>query len=176
MKLSNLHNDLLMIRIYAVLFVFNLLIVLPYSIKAINAFNKRNELKSDLTNIKIDMETKLEQLRQSSIVYSEALTYKKDLDIALPSNNDVQNYLVSLVESISGVGYVLTDLTVDFREEKGEIFINLEMEGSPSNIGSVIDVLESLPRITEIQDIAVSFNELDDISMVVKVFVVEAGN
>ena len=74
------------------------------------------------------------------------------------------------------MGYVLTDLTVDYKQVKGEVYINLEMEGTPSNVGNVIDALESIPRITEVQDITVNFNNPDDILIVVKVFVVEAGS
>ena len=176
-KLTNtLQNDLTIIRVFVLLFVLNLVVVLPLSVKATNTFNKRNELKSKLTGIKMDMETKLGQLRQSSVVYSEALSYKNDLDSALPSDSDIQNYLVSLVETTSGVGYVLTDLTVDYKQVKGEVYINLEMEGTPSNVGNVIDALESIPRITEVQDITVNFNNPDDILIVVKVFVVEADS
>ena len=176
-KLTNtLQNDLTIIRMFVLLFVLNLVVVLPLSVKATNTFNKRNELKNKLIEIKMDMETKLGQLRQSSVVYSEALSYKNDLDSALPSDSDIQNYLVSLVETASGVGYVLTDLNINYRQVAGEVYINLKMEGAPSNIGNVIDALESMPRITEVQDITVNFNNPDDILIVVKVFVVEAGS
>ena len=74
------------------------------------------------------------------------------------------------------MGYVLTDLNINYRQVAGEVYINLKMEGAPSNIGNVIDALESMPRITEVQDITVNFNNPDDILIVVKVFVVEADS
>jgi len=168
-------NDLIMVRVYAFLFVLNLIVVVPLSVKAADSIGKRNELKSRLVSIKTDMEAKLDQLRQSSVVYSEALSYKNDLEIALPSESDVENYLVSLVETFGGVGYVLTDLNVSPRKSEGEVELSLNMEGDPSNIGRVIEALESMPRITEVQEISVNFNGREDILIVVKILVVETG-
>ena len=58
---------------------------------------------------------------------------------------------------------------------EGEVHLNLNLEGDPSNIGRVIEALESMPRITEVQEISVSFNVREDILVVVKILVVGDG-
>ena len=69
-------------------------------------------------------------------------------------------------------GYDITKIIQHLQQEQGTA-TNIKSSGTRDN---VIDALESIPRITEVQDITVNFNNPDDILIVVKVFVVEAGS
>lgn len=156
-------------KLYAIWFVLSFLFILFYGILPTRR-NLKNKIEiqnqmGDLNDVMTENIKKLSQLEKD---YEEAEKYVPYLNEYLPEDADVQNYLVDFTSALSRTGFSLNRFTVSGAEH---VLIKVEIQGFGEE-QRLVDEIESLKRVTNIEDFSVSYQQdgSKDISLSLKVF------
>ena len=130
------------------------------------------KLVREMTKTNVMLRKKITDIADAKDKMDDISDFLKLLEIYLPDNFNIQNYIVDFVFSAGDADYVIDRFT-PVKQDKGsvDIAVNLIGTGDPLKL---IKNIESLIRVTEIQEVrfskGVDFNEL---TLTVKTFIME---
>jgi hypothetical protein len=168
-----LSNEEISYRVYLVLAVVTFVVVglfgvIPSTKNLISNITLASSINKDNSSLL----SKLIELKKVEIQLNNVGSNILFLDSYLPENFDIQNYLVDFVFASGEADFVVERVT-PFNEDKDNIDLSLVMIGNGDSI-KLINVLESLNRITEVQSLNVSKGkEYNTLSMLIKTFIME---
>ncbi len=160
-------------KLYKILIALNLIVFVGFGLRVgIPAIAQRSMAIKQLTQLKTDMQTKLDDLSQIANQYKSVQPYIAALDAALPSTTDMHTYLLSLVDALSAKGFILAGYyagSVSTGSHAGATSIDLSIVGDPLKTAELVKTLEGLDRFTVVDSIRINF--LDTSSIRASIFV-----
>jgi hypothetical protein len=129
-------------------------------------------LAKDIRKNNVALAGKLIELKKSGVDLNNVGTNISFLDSYVPEDFNLQNYLVDFVFA-SGEADLVLERLIPIDEESGSVNLSVSMIGNGDPL-KLINVLESLNRISEIQSFSVFKGmEYNTISMIIKTFIME---
>lgn len=162
-----LYRAYLVLTVAAVVFV-GLFGIIPASkntvsnLKLVMEMNKTNKM---LSNKVIELKKAEESLNNvgNNVFF---------LENYLPENFNIQNYMVDFVFAAGDADFVVSRIT-PIKEKNGSVDIYVSMLGT-RDLVKLINILESLNRVSEIQEIRVTKGlEYNTLSMTLRTFIME---
>lgn len=168
-----LSNEEFSYRVYLILVVGTFIVVgLLGIIPSTKILISNITLASDINKNNKDLSSKLVSLKKIegdlNIVGQNAYF----LESYLPETFNIQNYLVDFVFA-SGEANLVVERVTPVKEDNGVVDLAVIMVGN-GDVVKLVNVLESLNRVTEVQSVSVSKGkEYDTLSMLIKTFIME---
>ena len=156
-------------KIYSIWFSLSFVFILFFGILPIlRNLREKIEVQKEMVDLNDIFTQNIKTLSQLEKDYQEVEDYLPYLNQYLPEDANVQNYLLDFTAALSRSGFSLNKLTVS---EGEHVLIKVSLQGTGDE-QSVIDGIENLKRVTNIEKIAVSYqeDELKSILLDLKVF------
>jgi hypothetical protein len=168
-----LSNDEVSYRLYMILVVGTFVVIGLFGvIPSTRILFSNISLASDLNKNNSALSSKLGEIKKVEADLNSVGTNAFFLENYLPTNFNIQTYIVDFVFA-SGESDLVVERVTPINEEKGIVNLSVTMIGNGSAL-KLINVLESLNRVSEIQSLSVTKGkEYDTISMLIKTFIME---
>lgn len=156
-------------KLYFFWFTASFLFILFFGIIPIlGNLKEKIEIRNQMVDLNEVLTQNIKKLSQLEKDYERAERYLPYLSEYLPQDADVQNYLVDFTSALSRTGFSLNKFTVS---ESDHLLIKVSLQGSGDE-QRVIDEIENLKRVTNIEDISVSYQKdgSKNLSLSLKVF------
>lgn len=136
----------------------------------VNVLQRKAQTIKELENLNSQLERKkgiLQNLELDLPSYQESLS---QLEVAVPQDTDLEEYLVILVNTAASSGYTHKAFIVT-KVGEGEAVINVKLEGTKFFLYSLLAAIEDLDRLSEIQSVSYSFSEdTASVNLVIRIF------
>jgi len=130
---------------------------------------QKNKYKADLIRVKNGLENKTNWLDKEGRSYESVKPYLQNVQAAVPDKPDLQNYLSEFVKVSSENGFIVKNF-VQNQKLEGEILLNIDLTGSESGFYGLIKDIQSLNRITYIQNAELYNDSESSVKLLLKIF------
>lgn len=149
--------------VYKSLVIVNLVVFVLFGLRiGIGSIAQRNKVVKELQNAKQEKTVKLGQISAAVDNYSKVPKYAIDsLNMALPDTVNTHDYLISLVDALSGKGFILSGYFYNPSSAKaveGGKDISLMLIGDSMKSADAIGALEKLKQLTLVDSVRISFS------------------
>lgn len=151
------------IAFYGVIALLVFVITFFFGIRpTLTALAQNITYKDQLTDVKINMETKLTQVEESEIALGRIPSEVNALHEAIPNKDNLELFLSELVLVSSRSGFVLERVKKDdvFDEE---IPVHLEFRGQLNQLPQLTSEIDAMDRFVRIESIRTQLDEFDTV-------------
>jgi hypothetical protein len=156
---AKLFKDSNMVTVYVVLVFINIIVLGGFGVIGglTSFFAKRTEVIR-LNDLKVLMQTKLNQLSETDLAYKQAKAYIPVFDTIMPESPLVSSYLTTFVLSIAEKGFLLTNFHVTPNDTSGIATVSVTVVGDQTRVSEFLAAIEGLKRISNIKGISLTFD------------------
>lgn len=133
------------------------------------SLTQKNKYKTDLIRVKNELKSKINWLDKEGKSYESVKPYLQNIQTAVPDKPDLQNYLSEFVKVSSENGFIVNNFAQNQKLE-GEILLNIDLTGTESGFYDLIKSIQSLNRITYIQNAELYNDGESSVKLLLKIF------
>jgi Tfp pilus assembly protein PilO len=142
---------------------------------AVAAFTKKLAVETELRSVRERLEYKIVNIDIIKKDLEEASPYIDSLSYAIPSEENLYNYLIDLVTAASKHGFVVERFRVREESDRTNI-LEVTLTGDLKNTAELLEEIENLKRITTTGKVDMDYEEISgNLHLILGVYKVESN-